>query len=65
MGAGETTEGHSIQPLAGEAGVADAIEVLRCVERHRQQRDIWDRSITALKAPEKTPVAAGVRFRDG
>ena len=38
VGAGETAKGHGIEPLAREAGIAYAIEMINAgaVERHRQ-----------------------------
>ena len=64
MGAGKATEGHSVEALAGETGITHAVEVSQAsaVERHRQQsRELHrrNRAVTALKATQKTPVAAG------
>ena len=63
MGTGKPTEGHSVEALAGETGITHAIEVFqaRAVERHRQQtRELHrrDGAVAALKATQKTPVAA-------
>ena len=62
MGAGETTEGHRVETLPGEAGIADAeVADTGAVEGHRQQTGELhrrDRAVAALEPAEKTAVAS-------
>ena len=64
MGAGKAAEGHRIETLAGEAGIAHAIEVVHAgaVERHRQQtrqaqRRDW--AVATAHPAQETAVGAG------
>ena len=61
---GEAAEGHGVESLAGEAGIAHAVEAVDAgaVEGHRQeagQSHRRDRAVAAAAAAQEAAVAAG------
>ena len=64
VGAGEAAEGNRVEPLAGEAGIANAVEAADAgaVEGHRQearQSHRRDGAIAAAAAAKEAAMAAG------
>ena len=64
MGAGETAEGHRIEPLARETGIPHAVEIFHsgAVERHWEKTGKlhrWDGAVAALKTTKKPPMTPG------